>query len=74
MDFVLKKCSEKINALKLGGKHFSFQRKLETGKFVHLSKLMYEIECLGQKARSRHYKQPTINWQYGYVAKEVTGG
>ena len=46
-DRVLKKCGEKLNALKLGGKLFSFKRRLETGKAVHLSRLFYCIEVWG---------------------------
>ena len=46
-DIVLRKCAEKLNALKIGGKMFTFKRRLTTGKAVYLAKLFYAIELWG---------------------------
>ena len=47
MDLVLRKCAEKLNALKIGGNFFTFKRRLTTGKAVYLAKLFYAIELWG---------------------------
>ena len=46
-DFVLKKCAEKLNGLKVGGKLFPFKRRLESAKAIHLSKMYFGVEVWG---------------------------
>ena len=47
VDHVLSSCAKKMAALRLGGKHFPFKRRLATARAVHLSKLYYGIEAWG---------------------------
>ena len=73
VDNILQKCTSKLNALKMGGKHFPFKVRLETARAVsvHTSTMFYVAECWGPGLTKAQIK--TLQASQNRMLKWVVG-